>query len=211
MVLVFCAIIFCTQLPALTRSREAGHRAVCANNLRRLGSAIINFAAENRDQFPGRLSENPWTRLLLPYYTQTNVLYCPSDSLMANDYGADATNSFGPRSYFLNGFSDYLFFNQLPQKAPIPVSAVKHPQDTILFGEKRTDSGHWWMDYLDGDDLSDWERARHFNEMTYPGQTGGSNHAFADGSVRFLKFGEGLNPIDFWFIKEELRYGYTPF
>ena len=67
------------------------------------------------------------------------------------------------------------------------------------------------MDYLDGDDISDWERARHFNESTYPGQTGGSNHAFADGSVRFLKFGQGLSPINLWFVVEELRNGYTPF
>ena len=37
------------------------------------------------------------------------------------------------------------------------------------------------------------------------GTAGGSNYAFADGSARYLKFGESLNPINLWFVDEGLR------
>jgi hypothetical protein len=209
--LILCLLILLTQLPALARSRDAGDRAVCANNLRRLAAALLTHAAENDDTFPGRDSRNPWPRFLLPYYQQTNILHCPSDSPNSADFGMGTTNYFGPRSYIFNGWTDYFFTRDFLQRLPFPVSAIKRPNDTILFGEKQTYSGHWWFDYNQGDDLTQLEQARHFNESNSQTQFGGSNHAFADGSVRFLKFGQGLTPVNLWFVIEEFRNAYQPF
>jgi prepilin-type processing-associated H-X9-DG protein len=42
---------------------------------------------------------------------------------------------------------------------------------------------------------------------TGPGKvgTGGSNCAFADGSARFARFGQAINPVNMWAIMPSLR------
>ena len=51
-----------------------------------------------------------------------------------------------PRSYIFNGFNDY-FQMLATNNSTMPESAINEPTDTILFGEKESNSGHWWMDY----------------------------------------------------------------
>ena len=36
-------------------------------------------------------------------------------------------------------------------------------------------------------------------------RSGGSNYAFADGSVRFIKFGRVMNPINLWAVMPDVR------
>ena len=72
----------------------------------------------------------------------------------------------------------------------------------MLFAEKDSESGHWWMDYWMGDDYKELEQARHGAGRS---QTGGSVFAFADGSARYLRFGLSLDPVNLWFVDPELR------
>ena len=36
-------------------------------------------------------------------------------------------------------------------------------------------------------------------------RAGGSNFAFVDGSVRYLKFGASVNPLNLWAVSEDWR------
>jgi hypothetical protein len=185
-------------------SREAGHKAVCANNLRQLGAAMLMFSSENNNTFPGHTAATLWMQELLPYYQRTNVLYCPADVLKPSSFGAGSGSiNAAPRSYILNGWADYYYLRNIPASAAFPVNAIKQPGETILFGEKDSNAGHFWLDYNPFDDLTELEQARHLNTGNY--KNAGSNHAFADGSVRFLKFGEGLNPVMLWFVEDQWR------
>ena len=69
-------------------------------------------------------------------------------------------------------------------------------------GTSGSGSGHWWMDYWQGDDYSELDQTRH-NKVGTTG--GGSVYAFADGSARYMRFGETLTPVNMWFVDENLR------
>ena len=82
-------------------------------------------------------------------------------------------------------------------------SAITETSETVVFGEKETESGHWWMDYWQGDDYQELDQSRHGH--IGKGESGGSVFAFADGSARYLRFGKSLDPINLWFVVPEYR------
>jgi prepilin-type processing-associated H-X9-DG protein len=181
------------------------------NDLKQLGLSVTMFADDNEGYYPSRgnsatSTSNHWPLLLVDYYVDTKILYCPSD--VANPKNNGDSTSFAAlkakRSYIFNGFNDY--FKGFPGSAEtkMPESAIKESSETVLFGEKDGEvSGHWWMDYWMGDDYSELDQTRH-NKLS-KGGGGGSNYAFADGGARYLRFGQSLDPINLWFVDEELR------
>src|ERR1043165_7514162 len=57
-------------------------RGACANNMRQLGAALIEFSDENDGQFPARRSSpNAWPDKLRGYYADAIVLRCSADVL----------------------------------------------------------------------------------------------------------------------------------
>jgi prepilin-type processing-associated H-X9-DG protein len=74
----------------------------------------------------------------------------------------------------------------------------------VLFGEKDKDSGHFWMDFDQLDDLLQLDQKRHANSVRNP-RGGGSNFAMVDGSVRFLKFGHSFLPVNLWALNPDSR------
>ena len=149
------------------------------------------------------------------------MLLCPNDKPDARSnqgfappgtYPADGK----PRSYLLNGWNDFMFANLSPADwklyisdvfgGTIQVHQIPRPSDTVLLGEKLTQSPHYHMDLLEpepsgavGNDLFQLDRSRHGG--TGPNtSSGGSNYAFVDGSVRFIKFGAILFPENQWAV-----------
>jgi hypothetical protein len=157
--------------------------------------------------------------MLHDYFQDLRLLVCPSDSPNVNTqtnrpYAADRA----PRSYIMNGWNDYFFVMGTGADMAawqsgawtvraVPESAIPHPSDTITFAEKASDSEHSTMDFNLTPDMSneftEVEQSRH---MTAQGtRSGGSNHAFVDGSVRFLKFGQAFAPLNLWAVTDEWR------
>jgi prepilin-type N-terminal cleavage/methylation domain-containing protein len=146
-----------------------------------------------------------WPAQLESYYLDTKILLCPNDVLdpKNNGKGSGVPALEAARSYIFNGFNDY-FQGIPPRGSAVPEGAVQLPSDTVLFGEKDgVDSGHWWMDYWMGDDYQELDQSRHGGISRNSG--GGSVFAFADGSARYLRFGQSLDPINLWFLDPELR------
>ena len=110
------------------------------------------------------------------------------------------TPSGGPRSYLINGFNDYYleFLHTENRALPVPENVIRLPSDTIIFGEKKTESGHFYMDAFDGDDRDQIERSRHSANAKKNSRSGGSNYTLADGSARFIKYRGGLYPLNLW-------------
>jgi prepilin-type processing-associated H-X9-DG protein len=190
-------------LPVLAGSRVLSDRVACFNNLRQIMRAALMFADENHDSFPPRSGPRFWPGRLLQYYGSTNLLTCPADGPTPKSLGI--TNADGaPRSYIMNGWGDYYSSRGLSPTNVMPLSAILEPAQTIVFGEKQADSGHFWMDYFQGDDFVELDQSRHFASKPN-GPDGASQYAFADGSVRLLKFGESLYPILLWAVEPEWR------
>ncbi len=200
-VIAIIAILAGMLLPALAKAKETAKRISCMNGLRNLGQSVAMYVDDFNGLYPVRGgTSNPWPKTLFPYYQEVKVLHCASDVAVPENNGKNSSDEAirAPRSYMFNGFNDY--FKRLPtNNSAMFESAIREPTDTILFGEKESGSGHWWMDYENMDDLKQLEQSRHSSNGSNSG-SGGSNYAFADGSARYLRFGQAFNPINMWAV-----------
>ena len=224
-VIAIIAILAAMLLPALGRAQGAGKRIACLSNLRQLGIALRGYIDDNHGQFPRRSVPGRWPQQLYNYYSQnTNLLHCPSDARGPLTWETDSTNYPGDaaaRSYLINGCNDYfadafgftdwstlestMFANSMKE------NIVQLPSGTIAIGEKQTGAPDYYMDILEngGNDFTGIaEQSRH--DGSGPGTgTGGSNYAFMDGSARFLKFPNSLDPRNLWCINPSNQVAYT--
>ena len=218
-VIAIIAILASLLLPALGLAKEAGRRMACGNNLRQLGLAAQMYESDHSGTFPTKAAENRWPTALREGYQDLKVLRCPSDGLNprtgetnAVKYPADAA----PRSYTMNAWDDY-FQSTLSaadfQKyllttyvEAMRASNITKPSDTVVLGEKATDSNQFYMDFMDftSDDVKDIAQNRHGNSVK-GGRDGSSNYVFADGSTRPLKYGKSLVPLNLWATQEYWR------
>jgi prepilin-type N-terminal cleavage/methylation domain-containing protein/prepilin-type processing-associated H-X9-DG protein len=230
-VIAIIAILAGMLLPALSGAKESGRRITCVNHLRQIDLALSMYADDNDGRFPARQSPF-WMTRLQPYYQDLRLLVCPSDSpnvaaapSPADPFGfvpaADAPATpvaadSARRSYVINGWNDYFeatlsaadFATYMAHGWPggMPEAAIAQTSETITFGEKMSELTHKHMDLLDGagDDTSKIEEGRH-SRGGGPAASGGSNYAFADGSVRFLRYGRSVSPVNLWAVTEKWR------
>src|SRR6185436_6769603 len=108
-VIAIIAILASMLLPALSRAKEAGKKASCANNLRQIELACKVYLGDH-GYYPPRRGSDRWPTLLQDNYQNLNLLLCPSDPLadeaLTNTNSATAADR-APRSYFINGWNDY--------------------------------------------------------------------------------------------------------
>jgi hypothetical protein len=115
--------------------------------------------------FPLRAAGARWPSLLQEYYKDVRVLRCPSDQKNASAGGtlADTNRLRGdtaPRSFIINGWNDYFqqtlsaedFSKYMSGRylTPLREAAIKEPSETIMFGEKKIESAHYYMDFWKG-------------------------------------------------------------
>jgi prepilin-type N-terminal cleavage/methylation domain-containing protein/prepilin-type processing-associated H-X9-DG protein len=226
-VIAIIAILAGMLLPALSQAKEAGRRIACLNNLRQLAISLRVYADDNEGGYPLRTASARWPSRLQPNFKDVRVLRCPSE--LRNGTNAPATGTgdasenqadTSPRSYIFNGWNDYFKETLGPEDfsrymggqftTPLNETAIQQPSETVEFGEKRNDSAHYYMDFLEesqgvvGNDITELQQNRHAT-LASGGRGGGSNYAFVDGSVRFLKFGKSVFPINYWAVMDSWR------
>jgi prepilin-type N-terminal cleavage/methylation domain-containing protein len=215
-VIAIIAILAAMLLPALAGAKETARKISCLNNLHQLGLAINMYADENDGQYPPRGRPN-WMSRLKPYYDNLNVLKCPTDKGQTSGGfgpGGPASPDGAPRSFLINGWNDYFqsildpdvyrdeYLNHLYPYGMLQI-AIPDPSDTIVFGEKTSQSFHVHMDFSQWNDLQELEHGRHSSAGRKG--VGGSNFGFADGSSRFLFFGRSLSPLNLWAVTDVWR------
>ncbi len=204
-VIAIIGILSSLLLPALAKAKGKANRIKCVSNMRQMGMAVQMYAGDFDDQCPPvtRSFEENWIFQLEPYYNDRKILKCPSDRFLEW------------RSYVINGWNDFFRstmsreeFDQLDQgngSRSMRLNHVRYPSETLLFGEKQEGSFHVHMDFYQGsgNDVEEIEQARH--RTGNDKRVGGSNYTFVDGSVRMLKYGESVRPVNLWAVTDEWR------
>lgn len=222
-VIAIIAILAGMLLPSLASAKQAALRIKCVSNLRQVNMALKMYADDNKGQFTPRHATNRWTTLLLNGYVDTRLLRCPADGpnpLSAGTPGYTTNQlpaDFAARSYLINGWNDFfqstlstndwLLYMSATYKHGIREGAIRQPQETIAFGEKETESPHFYMDFYEGNgnDIEESEQSRHMTGGTAKNKQGGSNYAMVDGSVQYMKYGQALAPINQWAVMANWR------
>jgi prepilin-type processing-associated H-X9-DG protein len=118
-------------------------------------------------------------------------------------------SSASPASSSSGGQSQWDLYMARKWAFGFPESAMVEPTDTIVFGEKLGPPPNFnrHLDALEGivgqPIRLQVEESRHGNTAQNKG--GGSNYAFGDGSVRFLKWHQWETPVNLWFVTEKRR------
>jgi len=146
------------------------------------------------------------------------ILICPSDPDPQSGHDAETAMypvDGAPRSYIYNAWNDWYLkhFNNDPNwrnlartnsDAAMPESEIREPSETVMLAEKASEKRHWHLDYELGEDVTGiLEMGRHSNAGKK--NSGGSNYAFADGSVRFLRWGKAIDPVNLFLVLPEYR------
>ena len=218
-VIAIIAILAAMLLPVLGRAKETGRRISCLNNLKQLGLAAQIFVTDNDSYYPPRSDTDRWPhRLADSYGSNVKLLLCPSEMQTPITIGISPSNNIpdaSPRSYIINGWNDYFAWAD-PKNDPqglnsgdkIREDAISETSMTIVFGEKTDGDGDFYMDVNEGsgnDFAGVLNQSRHDSNPQAAAAgwgAGGSNHAFADGSGRFVKFPQTVYPANLWAVTQ---------
>ena len=220
-VIAIIAVLAALLLPAFARAKEKGRRTVCAQNLRQLGLSVTLYASDNQDllPLPQQVSAH-WPEQLRRNYIALRLLICPSDTDTATAPVPPrlTTADLAPRSYLMNAFADYYAgpsaegstppaWNTTPSYLRMKHSAFARPTETIILGEKASDSKAYDVNIFQsptGTYLDDVAENRHSNPAHAP-KVGGANTIMADGHVRYLPWGESTCPVNLWAVTDHWR------
>lgn len=210
-VISIISLLIGISVPALSKARENARRTKCLSNVRQLRIALQMYADSHDGRIPPRDYDEGavWIDRLESYYANRKLLRCPTDRGKVEV------------SYLMNGFIDYFvmhsfrgnwdeFFGAYKTGGfpALRLSDIPKPAETITIGEKRADSdGDAYMDIwppeYGSDHLTEVAHGKHRSGGNERG--GGSNYAFADGSARFLRYGEAFSPKNLWAVTEQFR------
>jgi prepilin-type N-terminal cleavage/methylation domain-containing protein/prepilin-type processing-associated H-X9-DG protein len=226
-VIAIIGILAAMLLPSLAEAKERARRIACVNNLRQLGFGLMIYKDENDGRLmprahpvPGDPHHPRWPHRLQPTFVDVRLLVCPSDGPEPGTGDGNASlkdlfpADYAPRSYIYNAWNDYYLglYNQArgwremakTNEVGLPENAIEDPSETIVFGEKDTDSSHWYFDYETYEDITQLDQSKHSDGRRRTG-SGGSNYVFADGSVQFLRQGQSVLPINRWAVTPAWR------
>ena len=220
-VIAIIGILAGLLLPALGRAKESARKISCMNNLRQLGLSLRMYGDDNQGRFPPRVHQDRWPTALRSGYRDLKILKCPSDGPNpATRTDSPAEADLAPRSYILNGWDDYFEaqggdvwdrYHSGDISLTLSELHIREPSQTIIFGEKDYVSKEFYMDFVFYDDIKQLDQSKHSSgRKDATGKDGGSNYAFVDSSVRFLKFNRAFVPINMWAVVPTVRDGSAP-
>lgn len=184
-------ILAAILLPVFARARENARRASCMNNMKQIALGVFMYTQDYDSKLPlievndaaNVTPTNPygWADALQPYLKSTQIFQCPSGS--STNVDPTAVNY---TDYWINRYTDSL-----------SDSAFDSPALTVLLGEGGYTTNSYGSRFSTQGIYDDarWTTGTCWNtdqQIYLPNHRGnlhldGSNYAFADGHVKWLK------------------------
>ena len=196
-VIAIIAILAAILFPVFARARENARRSSCQSNLKQIALGVKQYIQDYDEKYPirnyassppgttsctaattGNTScSNGWAITLQPYLKSSQIFQCPSETLPpANTTPGTTTYGDGGTT---GGYTDYFYNYSLG--LGINESAMNYISNTIMNGDGvSNDAGY----VKSSEALNTVDLARHLE---------GNNYSFADGHVKWLRFGKVVN------------------
>lgn len=185
------AILVAVSFPIYTTAIQHAHCAACATNMRSLSLAFLSYSYEHDGTLPGRTtgSTDKWPTILLPYCGgDTSVYVDPGDPVAVQVPPTNlVSNSGNNSSFFFNGFNDLGTYSN--PNITVCLFNVPASSNLILLGQQKHGSNQYYMDFVEGNENDILNKTAYF---------GGSNYAFADSSVRYIKLADYMDSM--WLV-----------
>lgn len=191
-VLVIISILVAILYPVFARARENARRASCASNLKQLTMAIQMYAQDNDGGLiPYDYNGTPtWNKLYvptIPYVKNDQVYRCPSAPSLKGSISGFYGSVYGFPYYNINTTSEWI---ALPESGAVRLDTVPDASRTCLLGETMYTNYYDEPGAVDGygDPQFELSTKGAFPSTLIPDRhLGGSNYAFVDGHVKWLK------------------------
>lgn len=192
------------------RQQEDAHRTVCAGNLRDLSLALLQYAQDNDECLPDRLTGWPggvtawneqeaytWRRAISPYFKSGTAFRCPSNPKDNQPTGCQVvacgperltdgyTISYACNYHSKSGRDDRTGEGYCGGKGALPVRQSDFASPSQMIAVVETVSS--WSEFN--------VQKPEFTDALYTGHHGTSNYLFADGHVAPL---EPAMTLRFW-------------
>jgi prepilin-type N-terminal cleavage/methylation domain-containing protein/prepilin-type processing-associated H-X9-DG protein len=221
--------------PVFARARENARRASCMSNMHQLSLATMQYISDNDDMLiaahmSGGYTVNTWEPMQ-PYLKSDQVIFCPSMPRTSKTLGGAHSSGYGLSTNIIGqiayGKSAAIHLQEdEPQlsnpnyyHSTIRLGDIPQPSLTCLFGETGANehagsSTARISDYVNNGyadvlfDSTGTQGAASYNVLYQDRHLGGSNYAYMDGHVKWLK----MEATDAVFAAQKIsstKYGLT--
>ena len=170
-VIAIIAILAAILFPAFARARENARRASCQSQLKQIGLGYKQYIQDYDEKYPPNVGNNitndtayGWAGAIQPYLKSTQLYQCPSET----NPPTSGTSSADYTDYWQNSYIDQAAESSLNAEALV-----------VQNGDGSTGTGS----YVSSSEpqLGSTPYGRHLE---------GNNFGFADGHVKWLKYGK---------------------
>ena len=194
-VIAIIAILAAILFPAFAKARESARRISCVNNLKQIGTGIMQYSQEYDEKLPPSAYEDlvppTWHEIILPYTSDPAIYRCPSNT--SDNYASSVPAKKFIMHYRANGGPETPtdFGLAIPAGVTRPMNAspqgggysiggvslakIKAPSQCILIHENKSDVERTWPDSWDT------------TYIDFQGHLGTTNFLFADGHVKSMR------------------------
>ena len=186
-VIAIIAILAAIQFPAFAKARESARRVSCLNNLKQIGSAVMQYSQEYDERLPSlNTSGGTWRQIIQPFIKSAELFKCPSNT---------STNTNGPVGAYPRVSTNYAMNRHFADVNDIgrALATVNSPSQKIYASELKENFAEiahpaWYV----GNQPQGW------TNDTFAGHLGTMACLFADGHVKALRPTATITPFNMW-------------
>jgi prepilin-type N-terminal cleavage/methylation domain-containing protein/prepilin-type processing-associated H-X9-DG protein len=198
-VIAIIAILAAILFPAFAKARESARRISCVNNLKQIGTSLMQYTQEYDEKLAAAEvtdSGNVVWPTMIRAYLQDNAVYkCPSNSsatflnytnnTVPNHYQTNGSGDFGNQRSHVGGTDGIARPMNVDNSATL--SQIKAPSQLILINEHNGDRTAPQMHNPDGN-------------FRPQGHLGTTNFLFADGHVKSMRPTLTVQGTNMWHV-----------